>query len=79
MVDYPELGPVKVVEPPYTFSDAPAYVRGPAPQAGEHNHLILKKHLGLSEEEIMALAEQGVLYESRSARRRRGDLREARR
>jgi crotonobetainyl-CoA:carnitine CoA-transferase CaiB-like acyl-CoA transferase len=79
MVDYPELGTVKVVEPPYTFSDTPAYVRGPAPQAGEHNHLILKKHLGLSEEEIMALTEQGILYESRSARRRRGAPQEARR
>ena len=72
-VEYPELGPVKVVEPPYKFSDTPAWVRGPAPQPGEHNGEVLMKYLGLSAQDVEALTRQGVLYESEAARgRQRG-------
>ena len=70
-IDYPELGNIGVVTPPYKFSETPASVRGPAPQLGEHNHEVLTENLGLTSSEIEALAEQGVIYESSAAKRRR--------
>ena len=70
-VEYPELGTIEVVAPPYKFSETPAQVRGPAPQLGEHNYEVLATHLSMSPEEVQALTDQGVLYESEAARRRR--------
>lgn len=71
-IHYPELGGVKVVEPPYKFSAAQAFVRGPAPQFGEHNHDVLERFLQLSSSEVEELTRSGVLYESDAARRRAG-------
>lgn len=70
-VTYPQLGEVTVVEPPFKFSDADAYVRGPAPEMGEHNREILAGHLGLSEAQIEELHADGVLTESAGAKRLR--------
>ena len=70
-IDYPEVGPVGVVSPPYRFSATPAAVRGPAPQLGEHNYEVLAEHLEYSAEDVAALTKSGVLYESPAARRRR--------
>ena len=70
-ISYPELGPIGVVSPPYKFSETPAKVRGPAPQLGEHNHEVLTVNLGLTPAEVDALADGGVIYESRAARKRR--------
>ena len=71
VVDYPELGPIEVVSPPYKFSETQAKVRGPAPQLGEHNYAVLTTHLGMSPDEVEALTDAGVLYESEAARQRR--------
>jgi len=70
-VEYPELGTIEVVSPPYKFSETPAQVQGPAPQLGEHNYEVLATHLSMSAEEVQALTDQGVLYETEAARRRR--------
>ena len=70
-VEYPELGTIEVVARPYKFSETQAWVRGPAPQLGEHNYEVLATHLGMSPQEVQALNDQGVLYESQAARRRR--------
>ena len=70
-ISYPELGPIGVVSPPYKFSETPARVRGPAPQLGEHNHEVLTANLGLTSDEVDALADEGVIYESEAARKRR--------
>lgn len=69
-IDYPELGPVTVVAPPFSFSETPVAVRGPAPQFGEHNEEILTRFLGLSSAEIAALHERGVLFASEAAHQR---------
>ena len=69
-VRYPELGEIKVVEPPYKFSATDAFVRGPAPQFGEHNRDVLSRYLKLTKSEIDELTRSGVLYESDAARRR---------
>jgi crotonobetainyl-CoA:carnitine CoA-transferase CaiB-like acyl-CoA transferase len=71
-VHYPELGPVTVVEPPFKFSDAAAFVRGPAPEMGEHTREIALSYAGLDEEQIEELIASEVLYESSGARRRNG-------
>ena len=70
-VEYPELGTIEVVSPPYKFSETQAWVRGPAPQLGEHNYEVLATHLSMSPQEVRALTDQGVLYESGSTQRRR--------
>jgi crotonobetainyl-CoA:carnitine CoA-transferase CaiB-like acyl-CoA transferase len=67
-VQYPGLGDVGVVEPPFKFSDARAFVRGRAPEMGEHTRAILMSRVGKTADEIDALIESGVLYESTVAR-----------
>ena len=71
VIDYPELGPIEVVAPPYKCTETQAKVRGPAPQPGEHNYEVLTTYLGLTTAEIGALTDEGVLYESEAARKRR--------
>ena len=71
-IEYPELGPIDVVEPPYHFSDTVATVRGPSPQAGEHNLEVLTGHLGLSAERVSELTREGVLIRKSSRPERSG-------
>jgi crotonobetainyl-CoA:carnitine CoA-transferase CaiB-like acyl-CoA transferase len=66
-VAYPGLGDVGVVEPPFKFSDARAFVRGRAPEMGEHTRAILASRLGKSDAEIDGLIQSGVLYERAAA------------
>ena len=70
-IEYREVGPVGVVSPPYRFSATPAAVSGPAPQLGEHNYQVLAEHLDYSADDVSALVDAGVLYESPAAMRRR--------
>jgi CoA:oxalate CoA-transferase len=50
-----------IVQSPYRFSGAESGVRGGAPHKGEHTDEILRGWLGLSDKEIAALTEQGIL------------------
>jgi CoA:oxalate CoA-transferase len=61
-VTYPGLGEIGVVEPPFKFSGADAYVRGPAPEMGSGTWEVLTKDLGLTPEEISELADGDVVY-----------------
>ena len=70
-VHYPGLGDVGVVEPPFKFSDADAFVRGRAPEMGEHTREILSRFLDLSDEKIEELMAENVLTESVGAKRLR--------
>ena len=54
-------GETVVEAPRYILSDTPANPARPAPQYGEHNEQILRTVLGLSDEEIQALAASGAL------------------
>jgi CoA:oxalate CoA-transferase len=69
-VDYPEVGPVTVMRPPFRFSHADARVRGVAPEMGEGTRVVVAELGGLSAEEIDDLFARGVLFESAGARRR---------
>lgn len=60
-VDDPVLGRVRTVDSPQRIEAHPKpSVRGPAPRLGEHTGAILAE-LGLSEKEIKALTERGVI------------------
>jgi crotonobetainyl-CoA:carnitine CoA-transferase CaiB-like acyl-CoA transferase len=61
-VDHPKIGPVKVMESPFKFSEIAFELRGLPPEIGEHNREILSGLLGFSEQEIDAHYAAGVLY-----------------
>jgi CoA:oxalate CoA-transferase len=69
-VEYPGLGPVKMVQPPFKFSDAEAYVRGPAPEMGEHSRELLADILGLDDNRFEQLTQAGAVFESAAGRAR---------
>ncbi|MBI4522714.1 MAG: CoA transferase [Deltaproteobacteria bacterium] len=57
----PEAGEVATEGIPVRLSETPGRIRGPAPLMGEHTNEIARQVLGLSEEQIKALEEEGVL------------------
>jgi formyl-CoA transferase len=50
-LDQPGVGPMRVIAPPWQFSDTPAEIRRPAPRLGEHGAEILTE-LGFTPGEI---------------------------
>jgi CoA:oxalate CoA-transferase len=69
-VEYPGVGPVRVLRPPFRFSDATAEVRGVAPELGEGGREVAARLGGPSEEALDDLFARGVLVESAGARAR---------
>lgn len=61
-VQHPTLGRKLVVAPPWHFSQTPAQITRPAPLLGQHNDYVLKELLGLSDDEVAALVEEGAVY-----------------
>lgn len=61
VVEHPEGWTYKQVTPPWRLSKSPRRVTTPAPALGEHNPYVLSNLLGLSEQEVAALAAQGVI------------------
>lgn len=59
-IDHPEAGPVVVQQLGFRLSQTPARITR-APLLGEHNQVVLSTILGLSDDEIAALIEQGVV------------------
>ena len=57
-VDDPVAGPIPTLASPFGAAALPP---GPSPLLGEHTAVVLREALGLSDEEIAALAEAGVL------------------
>ena len=57
----PEAGEVVTEGIPVRLSETPGRMRGPAPLMGEHTHEIARELLGLSDEEIKTLEQEGVL------------------
>jgi CoA:oxalate CoA-transferase len=69
-VEYPGIGPVTMVQPPFSFSDGKAFVKGPAPEMGEHSRQLVADVLGRDEDEIDRLMSIDALFESEGARER---------
>lgn len=57
---HPIAGPLRQARPAPSFSTSPSYLRHPAPSLGQHTREILKD-AGLSDNEIEALANDGVI------------------
>jgi crotonobetainyl-CoA:carnitine CoA-transferase CaiB-like acyl-CoA transferase len=69
-VNYPDIGPVTMVQPPFKFSGSEARVRGPAPELGEHNRRIVIEELQRDDAEYERLFDSDIVYESDAAKRR---------
>lgn len=63
-IDHPTAGPFETVAAPFRMPlNDEVGVRGPAPELGQHSRELLSDLLGLSEDEIEALAAKGVVPE----------------
>ena len=60
-VDHPTLGPVTMQNMIATLSATPGRISSLGAEIGEHNQAILGDELGLSDDEIAALADAGVI------------------
>ena len=60
-VAHPEAGVWEMDGSPWRLSEPPAHIRLPAPRFGEHNDYVLRHLLGLSHEEIAALAAERII------------------
>lgn len=60
-VDHAGCGPIKLVNSPVKFSETQPGVRTPPPILGQHTNELLSEHLGMSDADIAALKEQGVI------------------
>ena len=61
-VEHPATGVDFVPKVICNLSETPGEIRRPAPLLGEHNNYVFGELLGLSQEEIEALAEKKVIY-----------------
>ncbi len=60
-MEYPEMGRMKVLNPPAEFSHTPAYPRSPSPELGQHTEEVLTELGGYTWEEIASLREEGAI------------------
>ncbi len=60
VAEHPQAGSYKLIPSPARFSATPTSVRRPAPLAGQHTYEVLAE-AGLTEEQIAALEQAGVL------------------
>jgi len=59
-VQHPEVGQLYALAPPWKFSVTPTRVTRPAPVLGEHNDYVFGELLGMSQDDIAILANEGV-------------------
>jgi len=60
-LDHPEAGRTAYDGPPFRLSRTPGVLRSPAPLLGEHNEIVCKQILGMTDDEIAeALVEQAL-------------------
>jgi CoA:oxalate CoA-transferase len=59
--EHPVAGKVKIVGVPVKLSETPGSVREPAPLLGQHTDEVLHEYLGMTDAEISALRQEGVI------------------
>jgi benzylsuccinate CoA-transferase BbsF subunit len=60
-LEHPEMGETLYNAPPFRLTGTPATLTRPAPLLGQHTHEICREVLGLDDEEIAQLEDEGVL------------------
>ena len=60
-VEHPELGKLRTHNTPLKLSRTPAKAERAAPELGEHSEEVLKGLLGMTDEEVARLREEGVI------------------
>lgn len=61
VVQHPEMGANTVTAPTWRLEDSPARVRRPAPCFAEHNRYVFHDLLGLSDDQMRDLEQEGVI------------------
>ncbi len=59
--EHPDVGRFTMPGPPYQMSRTPVTIRRPAPRLGEHNALVYRERLGMTEGQFNALEAEGVI------------------
>lgn len=60
-IEHPTCGPMKLVNTPVKYSYSEPSIRMPPPLLGQHTDEILKDIVGMSDNEIKSLKEEGVV------------------
>lgn len=60
-MEHDECGPLKMVNTPIKLSETPPTIRSAPPMLGQHTNEVLQEHLGLSEADVNALREKGIV------------------
>jgi CoA:oxalate CoA-transferase len=60
-IEHPRTGALKYPNPPYKLSATPCCLERPAPLLGQHNRLIFCERLGYSREDLVRMAEAGII------------------
>ncbi len=60
-VEHPKLGPIRMQNVIPRLSETPGRIDHPGPELGEHNREIYMGELGLSEDDLAALEEEGII------------------
>ena len=63
-VDHPKLGPLQMQNVIPRLVETPGRIRWPGPELGSSNEAVLRDELGLTEEQIAALVEMGVVADA---------------
>jgi crotonobetainyl-CoA:carnitine CoA-transferase CaiB-like acyl-CoA transferase len=61
LLTHPEIGDYHAKAPPFILTRTPARSTRPAPRLGEHNEMVLREILGLSDAEVDRLQAQGAI------------------
>ena len=60
-VDHPQVGPKWYPGIPWKMSETPGQIHWPSPTLGQHNYQIYSELLGLNDEQIEGLKEDGAI------------------
>ncbi len=60
-VEHPIIGKAKIPGFAFKMSETPGKIDRPSPLVGEHNEEVFRKYLGLGEEEIEKLKNEGAI------------------
>jgi crotonobetainyl-CoA:carnitine CoA-transferase CaiB-like acyl-CoA transferase len=63
-LEHPALGNRRFQQVPVQMSETPPLIRRPAPLIGSSNEAVLQRMLGMDHDEVMSLADAGLLWPS---------------